>query len=409
MSRRLFIYLPVEEEAPVTWLVTDSSDLESTVEVQEGLEEASLQAAGARTIVIIPGSTVLLGHARIPSRNRQRILSALPFMLEDQLISDIDQLHFAIGDRDVNGVVNTAVIDRTVMNTWLARLRSFDIEPDVLVPDILCVVLTPGHWTLFQDQDHSLLRTGVQSGAAIDNENLATITGIFLEEAGEHSPDEIDCICRENQPVPLADLDDTVKLSIQALDVDALSFLARGYDEKTVINLLQGEYSRHEQLGKLWRPWIPALALLAILIIINGGITIVDSFQLSKSQALLTKNIEKIYLDTFPDARRVVNPKVQMQRRLTALRSGGGAFGSDFLDILKSSGQVINSTAGLELQRFSYREGRLDIALTINDLQALDQLKQRLADNAKLNVEIQSATARNGKVEARIQLKRTAL
>lgn len=404
MSRRLFIYLPVEEEAPVTWLVTDSSDLESTVEVQEGLEEASLQAAGARTIVIIPGSTVLLGHARIPSRNRQRILSALPFMLEDQLISDIDQLHFAIGDRDVNGVVNTAVIDRTVMNTWLARLRSFDIEPDVLVPDILCVVLTPGHWTLFQDQDHSLLRTGVQSGAAIDNENLATITGIFLEEAGEHSPDEIDCICRENQPVPLADLDDTVKLSIQALDVDALSFLARGYDEKTVINLLQGEYSRHEQLGKLWRPWIPALALLAILIIINGGITIVDSFQLSKSQALLTKNIEKIYLDTFPDARRVVNPKVQMQRRLTALRSGGGAFGSDFLDILKSSGQVINSTAGLELQRFSYREGRLDIALTINDLQALDQLKQRLADNAKLNVEIQSANARNGKVEARMQL-----
>lgn len=409
MSKRLFIYLPVEEDAPVKWLTMDSSDPETTAEIQEGLEQASLQAAGARTIVIVPGNVIFLGNAQIPSRNRQRILSALPFMLEDQLISDIDQLHFAIGERDADGIVNTAVIDRAIMNTWLARLRSFDIEPDILAPDILCVALTPGHWTLLQDQERTLLRTGAQSGAVIDNNNLATITGIFLEEAGEYRPTEIDWICHDAQPIPLLDLDDTVKLSTRTLDEEPLSFLAGSYDENSAINLLQGEYSRREQLGKLWRPWIPALALLAILIIINGSMTIVDSFQLSKSQASLKKNIEKIYLDTFPDARRVVNPKVQMQRRLTDLRSGGGALSSDFLDILKSSGQAISNTKGLELQRFSYREGRLDIALTINDLQALDQLKQRLTNDAKLNVEIQSASARNGKVEARIQLKRTTL
>ncbi len=409
MSKHLFIYLPFEEEAPVRWLATDSSDPENTAEIQEGLEQASLQAAGARTIVIIPGSMVFLGHAQIPSRNRQRILSALPFMLEDQLASDIDQLHFALGERDDNGIVNTAVIEKTVMDTSLARLRSFDIEPDILVPDILCVEQTPGHWALFQDQNHSLLRTGVQSGAAIDNENLAAITEIFLGEAGENAPDAIDCFYREVQPAPLIGLDDTVELSYQAINEDPLSFLARGYNENTVINLLQGKYSRREQLGKLWRPWIPALALLTILIVINGGMTIADYFQLSKTETLLTKNIEKIYRDTFPDARRVVNPKVQMQRHLTALRSGDSGLNSDFLDILKSGGKAISNTKELELQRFSYREGRLDIALIINDLQALDQLKQRLIDDARLKVEIQSATARNGKVEARMQLRSAAL
>ncbi len=409
MSKHLFIYLPFEEEAPVSWLVTDSSDPENTEEIQEGLEQASLQAAGARTIVIIPGSMVFLGHAQIPSRNRQRILSALPFMLEDQLVSDIDQLHFALGERDDNGIVNTAVIEKKIMDTWLARLRSFDIEPDILVPDILCLEQTPGHWALFQDQNHSLLRTGAQSGAAIDNENLTTITEIFLEEAGENAPDTIDCFYREVQPAPLIGLDDTVELSEQAINEDPLSFLARGYNENTVINLLQGAYSRREQLGKLWRPWIPALALLTILIITNGGMTIADYFQLSKTETLLTKNIEKIYRDTFPDARRVVNPKVQMQRHLTALRSGDSGLNSDFLDILKSGGKAISNTKELELQRFSYREGRLDIALIINDLQALDQLKQRLIDDARLKVEIQSATARNGKVEARMQLRSTAL
>ncbi len=81
---------------------------------------------------------------------------------------------------------------------------------------------------------------------------------------------------------------------------------------------------------------------------------------------------------------------------------------SGFLDILKASGADFSKTKGLALQRFSYRDGRLDIALTIPDLQALDKLKERLVKDAGLLVEIQSASARNGKVEARMQLRRAA-
>ncbi len=408
MSRRLFIFLPEEEDTPVQWLLLDGAEPDTAMELQEGLEQASLHAAGARIIVIVPGESVVLGNARIPSRNRQRILSALPYMLEDQLVTDIDQLHFALGERDADGRITTAVIDKQRLTNWLARLRSFDIEPDMLTPDLLCLPLSRGHWTLLHEEQHSLLRTGNQSGAVIDNDNLVTMTGILLDEAADHLPEAIDCFSRDPQALPLGELEAAVAVSVETLDDPAPIFLARHFQEGNSINLLQGEFSRREQLGKLWRPWFPALGLLAALLLINGTVTIVDYFRLGKEQARLTQHIEQIYRDTFPKARRVVDPRVQMERGLAALRSGGGAQGSDFLDLLKASGAAFSKTRGLELQRFSYRDGRLDIALTISDLQALDQLKERLMNEAALKVEIQSASTRNGKVEARIQLRRKA-
>lgn len=406
MSQHLFIFLPAGESAPVEWLLTDSTESDLPPGIQEGLEQASMHSAGARIIVIVPGHTVLLGQARIPTRNRQRILSALPYMLEDQLVSDIEQLHFALGERDASGLVNTAVIDRQLMEGWLARLRSFDIEPDILTPDLLCLPLAPNHWTLFHDHGHSLLRTGIQSGALVENDNLVTMTGIFLDEAADQAPECIDCFSRDPQALPLGELEAAIALSVETIDEPTLAFLARHYDESSAINLLQGEFSRREQLGKLWRPWFPAMGLLAALILINGAVTIADYFRLGKEQERLGKHIEQIYRDAFPQARKVVNPRIQMERGLQALRTGGGALSSDFLDILKAGGPALSKTRGLELQRFSYRDGHLDIALTISDLQALDQLKQRLASEAGLQVEIQSASARNGKVEARMQLRR---
>jgi len=52
----------------------------------------------------------------------------------------------------------------------------------------------------------------------------------------------------------------------------------------------------------------------------------------------------------------------------------------------------------------SYKEGQLNLDLSIKDLQALDQLKQRLTGQAALSVEIQSATSQEDKVQSRLQI-----
>jgi len=71
---------------------------------------------------------------------------------------------------------------------------------------------------------------------------------------------------------------------------------------------------------------------------------------------------------------------------------------------MASIGQSLKETPGLEIQRINYNEGKIDLALSIGDLQSLDQLKQRLATQGKVTVNIESAASRDNKVEARLQI-----
>jgi general secretion pathway protein L len=109
----------------------------------------------------------------------------------------------------------------------------------------------------------------------------------------------------------------------------------------------------------------------------------------SEREALDTR-INEIYRQTFPAAKRVVNPRVQMQQQLEVLmrRQGGG---DGFMTLLARAGDVLRTNKSIEISGASFRAGRLDVDLTANNLQVLDELKQTLTGKG-LVVEIQSAT-----------------
>ncbi|MES9978186.1 MAG: type II secretion system protein GspL, partial [Candidatus Thiodiazotropha sp. 6PLUC5] len=85
----------------VTWSIKGAG----VNEAGEGsLAQASQLAKGRRTLVLIPAVDILITSVNIPTRNRQRLLQAIPFSLENELTEDIDQLHFAAGTMDSDGI-----------------------------------------------------------------------------------------------------------------------------------------------------------------------------------------------------------------------------------------------------------------------------------------------------------------
>jgi general secretion pathway protein L len=255
-----------------------------------------------------------------------------------------------------------------------------------------------------------LLSTGYNQGFAVDRENLVMMLRNALQarEQSADAPEQLrlfssggsDDLALVEQ---LSEFDLVVTREDEA--VDALALFAQGLDEKQAMNLLQGQYSRRDQMGKLLRPWRAAAAMLAALMLFSGGMTVVNYFELSGEQAALKKHIEQTYLAACPGAKRIVNPKAQMTQCLKTLRGGSGASGDGLLVMLSSMGDALKAAGGLQLQRMSYRNGQLDMALAISDIQALDKLKERIIKDAGLQVEILSATSRDNRVEARLQLK----
>ncbi len=368
-----------------------------------GADALAASAAGRRLVVLAPAETLLLAQVNIPARNRQRVLQALPYMLEDRLVQDIELLHFAIGAREADGALNVAVVERAQLDSWLERLRRAGLEPEAILPETLTLPYEDGAWTVLVDGPVTIVRTGPQAGFAIDSDNLEALLGQALEEAGAARPTRLQVYSGEGNTGAWPAFPD-IESRQSTLDEDALVLMAQHVNERASIDLLQGEYNRREQFGRLYRPWIASAAALGLLVILHTAMLAWDYSTLSSEADRLQQAIEQTYLEAFPDATRIVNPRVQMERGLASLRGGGGDAGG-FLDMVKNAAPALKETDGVVLQRVNYRERRLDLALAIGNLQQLDSLKQRLESDSGLEIEIQSASAAGDRVEARIQLR----
>ncbi len=437
MRKQLFIQLPVatveslgtDSEAamdlPASWVLRDV-DRPAGALFHGRLKDAVTQAVGARVSVLVPGADVLLAQVELPTMKAQRLAKAVPFALEEQLTEDVDELHVAIGQRDARGRIANAVVSRRRLEAWLAQLKAAGLQADVMTPEIFGVHWdaddTSGQasWSMMIDDQNGLLRTGAQTGLAFDMRNLMPVLKACIDEAGDTPPASLQLIfCTDassdagngrrfsdsDQHRALVELcaEQNIDLSLRSESETRSVMLAQGFNEQHAINLLQGDYSRKQQLEKLLRPWRPALILAGLWLLLQVGMFTLEYSRLSSQDSELKKQIETVYSEAFPQSRNIVNPKVQMQRGLEKLR-GGGAENDGLLSLLARTGAVLKDTPGARLRTLRFKNNKLDLDVEMPDLQSLDKLKQRLSDEAKLKVEIVSASSREGKVESRLSL-----
>lgn len=403
------------EEYRTSWVLRDENQPLGQL-FHGDLKEAAAQAAGARVTVLVPGEEVLLAQAKLPEMKGQKLARAVPFALEEQLADDVDDLHVAIGKRNSQGRLANAVVLRQTIESWLARLKAAGVHPDILSPEIFGVHWDSDaestRWSLVIDGSQALLRTGPQTGLAFDVDNLVLVLRAALSEAGDSLPstlsvvtcgddlfdapparDELTALCNEQ----------SIEISFQQFDESCSLLLARGFDENNAINLLQGDYSHKEQLEKVLRPWKPALILVVIWLVLQAAILGVDYGRLSSLADEQQAEIEKIFKQAMPGSRVVKGrEKAQIEDALKKLRGGGGNQG--LLAMLAKAGKILKETSGIRLRSMRFRDNKLDVDMDLPDLQSLDSIKQRLASEAGLKVEIVSASQRDGKVESRISL-----
>jgi len=397
VKETLFIRLGDGERA--TWL----RDNEPTQVSEGALLEAAALASGRQVAVVVPGADVVLASVAVPTRNRSRMAAAVPYLLEEQLATDVDDAHFALGERDSDGRVAVAVVSRKRMDEWLARLAEAGIHADKLIPDTLLLPYQAGEWALLFEADCVNLRSAVQGGMAMDASNAVFMVQRALGEL-EVKPERMHAWFAEGIPAAVLPDDLGVETDGESLPGHPLSFLAAQVQGAGVINLLQGPYSRSERLSKAWRPWRPAAVLLAVWLVLQFGINVFHYQRLRGEEAHLREAVNQIYLQTFPDAKRVVNARVQMEQHLNALRGGDGDVG-DFIKLLSAVSGPTASLGSVSIDHLSYKDGEVNLALTIPDLQHLDQYKDNLSKETHMTVVIQSATTRANGVDARLQVK----
>ncbi len=401
MSDLLFRFVEPGEDH-VEWCSAEPGDSQ----VRHGsLVELAGDAGGQRLLLVADGTYLTVTTANVPSRQRATIQKALPYALEEQFADDVDNLHFAIGDRLSNGELGVVACRHADIRHWLERCSAVGLSPAGILPEPLLIPWQEGEWTMIGDGARALVRLDAWRALVVDRGALPTLLAQVSPTEETRLPP-----VRLFGDLGAGDVPDADQREIHENpeSLPTLALLATQYRPGRSFNLLQGPYSPRARVGRYLRPWRWAAALLLALLVVQAGSLLLTRARLQAENRKLVQESERIYRETFPEARTVVDARLQMERQLQALRREAGSDGSGLLDLLERSGSVLTSERGLQVTGLNYRSGELSLSISASSLATVDAVRQKLGEGAGLAVEIQSASSRDGRVEGRLLIRNSA-
>jgi general secretion pathway protein L len=403
MANTVFIRFHKDNSVDL-YLPEDESIILSSM--PSGMQQIAESCRGKKLVVFIAANDVHLSTHTIPVRNRQKILQAVPYTMEDDLIGDIHNFHFAIPARIPTNDVPACAISRKRLDEILDQLDEHRLHPQIIIPEVLMLPCAADQWNIIIEEHDSAVQTTQYTGFSIDTDNLDAYLEMALQEAGEQAPTQINVVdTRPSAAATLLEQPEYDAINVAHIPAAAglLPLLAAHYKDDVGINLLQGDYTPRKRASQSYKKWYPALTLLGIIFFIQAISAIIHYVDISTEADMLETQIKQVFAEAVPDVKRMVDPKSQMQQRLTALKNSSQGAGAGFLPILAKFSRAMQADNTIGLKGMNFRNGRLDIEMTINDLQALEKLKQSITE-AGLMVDIRSATVQGKTVSARLRI-----
>lgn len=352
-----------------------------------GLPSAERLAATGRIEVLVPAEAVLLTRVALPAGSAARLAQALPWALEDQVLDDVDRLHFAAAPRAADGTSLVAVVARERIEDWLAALARAGVRADALLPDV-CALPVPetGH-IAFVDGTRCRVRAADGSGYACALAEASHWLGAGAEV-----------------PVWLAP-----GVSPQLLPAGCAWAVQSGPRPEPrgvpPLNLLSGAYAPRHRRRRQRRLWRVAAVLAAAALLLAGLTRVTSVVRLQAANAAAEASLQTHYAELFPGSPPVPDPVARVRSELQRLGGAEGVDGAGLLGLLDHAGPILAShDRQLELRGMEYRNAALELAVHAPDLANLDQLRERLATLPGLHVTLSAATQTADGVDGRLHL-----
>lgn len=390
----------------------------------ERLTEAGQQSS---LILLAPAELVHLRSASFDPAERKMLRKTLPFALEDELLDDVDELHFSLGTLAEQSVP-VAIVKKSSLGQWLDATRDQGLEISQLVSELQCLPLLENSWTLFVDVDPDpdansdvesdvaansrwLLRYGEAEGFALEMDTAALALQLLVDNA-EQCPERLHLYCPAEQRAAIsAQLPALLRDRVAWQASDYWSVLASTFNKEDsstlrvpqAINLLQGEYAPNLPWNKWWLVWRSMLVLFAVALIVQFASAFMQMQHLDERNITLRAAIESSYRSVFPRG-AVLEPERKLRREVEALAGGGGAgFMSSFQPIARAAAAI----EGLSLHSVNYSDklGEIRLNILANDFKDVEVFRAAL-QSAGMRAELSGTSAEGDQTRARLKVRR---
>lgn len=362
-------------------------------------------AENAALVYIAPAEAITLRNASFDEHEKKILQKTLPYSLEEELVDDVEDLHFALGTIATN-TVPLAIVHHEPITQWLEDLKQQGVEIQQLVSELQLLPLAENGWSLLVENDRWLVRYSANEGFAMEVEGASLALQLLLDQM-EVLPEQLMVYCQqEQQPSIKSQLPEMLRGIVEWSDDDYWQMVADGYLQSAQlsgpINLLQGDYALSLPWRKWWVSWKLAVILLLSATVLQFSVTFGKMNVLESENLELRQNIEKTYRSVVPRG-AVMDPEKQLRRKVNALK---GSSGEGFISLFDRVGKVLAKVDGLSVQSLNYTEKQSEIRLTIlaNDFNDVETVRANL-EKLGVTAELTGSSAEGGQTRARLRIK----
>ncbi len=406
MEDTLLIHFNPAHQQAAWALVNNAGEL--TCKIQQGeLAELSTFAGKHHSVVLLDNILLHINHVQLPTQNRQKLLRAIPYALEEQLADDVDKFHFVTAKSDG---AKTAVVGIRIdtMQAVIDALAKHNIKPDAVIPDALCLAGNAQQWAILIYGENADVQLDRFDGAEYDRELTPLVLKSSLNNTALPRPEKILLFRMENESIDdiVAIIPNDIELVQLQYNQHPLVVYCGQYKNALPLNLLQGQFKPKSKNVARWKRWRLPVALAAVWLVLNLSITTFQYQSLARKNTEMQAQITRLYKEAFPESRRIVNPRVQMEQKLEKLKSGASGSSDSLLTILSYAAGALAKDKNINLQSIDYRSNRVDINLTSTSLNAIQELNNKLNHSGQLKSEITSSASDKNEVKGSLRLQR---
>ena len=373
-------------------------------------EDAVAAAEGQHLIVFVPSTEVNLASIDLKAKSHKQMMAAAPYMLEEELSEDVDNLHFALTTIDKReGKQLVGVISDELIAKLYQAINERDYLSVAVVPQTLSIPYASETWSLFIQSDAATLRTGEYEGYGIDIINLHEIlsaeSAVFRQQ---HEQDvEMDAKIVEYDFRADAKQEDRQDgepdADAAAGDREALALIGRYWlDHQSMLNLLQGSYQIKTEMPGTLKQWMIAASLVGVSLLLFVANTMITNQRLSAQARQLDEAMRSAYTEIFHDE-PASEPATAMRKRVIALQESRGGPVTPFLQFVAASGEVLIKEQLSSVVRMNYNNKRLEIDIETTAFDKLEALQQKIASD-NISVDLKAVTSHQGKINGRLVL-----
>lgn len=410
MSETLLIHYNIEETHQATWsLCNDAGEL--TAKITTGsLEELSELAARYSAVVLLNSQCLHIHQLQLPTQNMQKMLKAVPFAVEEFIAEDIENFHFVISKNKHSDKTSVVGINKTTLQNIIQTFQQANIVIERIVPDVLCLAGDASHrqWACLSYHESSYLQTDSLNGMVLSHDILPYVITNMLQDEKQVIPEKILFFNEQEDSTPFPGLNiknKDIELINVVYNTHPLVVFCGFYKQVLPLNLLQHQFKPKRQSSGYWFHWRLAASIATVWLVLHLGLAGFQYSTLTEENKITKAKIEKVYKKAFPQSRKMVNPRVQMEQKLKALKgnSAGSNNGLIFL-LAESFGTFSHDKNSITLQSLTFRNNRMDIGLDSTNLQAIENLNKNLNNNSRIKSEIISSSSEKDKVKGNLRI-----